>query len=240
MDLRGVRVTWLGHGTFKIASPSGKIILLDPWLQDNPACPDDQKHPGKLDVMLVTHGHFDHIGNAVTAAREGQPEQVIGSFEIGAWLEKQGVENATGMNKGGTIDLGWVKVTMVFADHTCGIIDGDQIIYGGEAAGYVLRFDNGLSLYAAGDTNVFGDMRIIGELYQPQVAILPIGDFYTMGPREAAYATRLLGVGGVIPAHFGTFPVLTGNPTALRQELQTLGLDQVEVAALNPGQSIGG
>ena len=240
MDLRGVRVTWLGHGTFKIASPSGKIILLDPWLQDNPACPDDQKHPGKLDVMLVTHGHFDHIGNAVTAAREGQPEQVIGSFEIGAWLEKQGVENAIGMNKGGTIDLGWVKVTMVFADHTCGIIDGDQIIYGGEAAGYVLRFDNGLSLYAAGDTNVFGDMRIIGELYQPQVAILPIGDFYTMGPREAAYAIRLLGVGGVIPAHFGTFPALTGNPTALRQEIQTLGLDQVEVAALNPGQSIGG
>jgi L-ascorbate metabolism protein UlaG (beta-lactamase superfamily) len=240
MDLRGVRVTWLGHGTFKIASPSGKIILLDPWLQDNPACPDDQKHPGKLDVMLVTHGHFDHIGNAVTAAREGQPEQVIGSFEIGAWLEKQGVENATGMNKGGTIDLGWVKVTMVFADHTCGIIDGDQIIYGGEAAGYVLRFDNGLSLYAAGDTNVFGDMRIIGELYRPQVAILPIGDFYTMGPREAAYATRLLGVGGVIPAHFGTFPALTGNPAALRQELQTFGLGQVEVAALNPGESIGG
>jgi L-ascorbate metabolism protein UlaG (beta-lactamase superfamily) len=240
MDLRGVRVTWLGHGTFKIASPSGKIILLDPWLQDNPACPDDQKHPGKLDVMLVTHGHFDHIGNAVTAAREGQPEQVIGSFEIGAWLEKQGVENATGMNKGGTIDLGWVKVTMVFADHTCGIIDGDQIIYGGEAAGYVLRFDNGFSLYAAGDTNVFGDMRIIGELYRPQVAILPIGDFYTMGPREAAYATRLLGVGGVIPAHFGTFPALTGNPMAFRQELQTLGLGQVDVATLTPGESIGG
>jgi L-ascorbate metabolism protein UlaG (beta-lactamase superfamily) len=190
--------------------------------------------------MLVTHGHFDHIGNAVTAAREGQPEQVIGSFEIGAWLEKQGVENATGMNKGGTIDLGWVKVTMVFADHTCGIIDGDQIIYGGEAAGYVLRFDNGFSLYAAGDTNVFGDMRIIGELYRPQVAILPIGDFYTMGPREAAYATRLLDVGGVIPAHFGTFPALTGNPTALRQELQTLGLGHVEVATLTPGESIGG
>jgi L-ascorbate metabolism protein UlaG (beta-lactamase superfamily) len=240
MDLRGVRVTWLGHGTFKIASPSGKVILLDPWLQDNPACPEDQKHPGKLDLMLVTHGHFDHIGNAVTAAREGQPEQVIGSFEIGAWLEKQGVENATGMNKGGTIDLGWVKVTMVFADHTCGIIDGDQIIYGGEAAGYVLRFDNGLSLYAAGDTNVFGDMRIISELYRPQVAILPIGDFYTMGPREAAYATRLVGVNAVIPAHFGTFPALTGNPMALRQELQALGLGHVEVAELAPGQSVGG
>ena len=151
---------------------------------------------------------------------EGKPEQVIGSFEIGVWLEKQGVENATGMNKGGTIDLGWVKVTMVFADHTCGIIDGDQIIYGGEAAGYVLRFDNGLTLYAAGDTNVFGDMRLIGELYHPQVAILPIGDFYTMGPREAAYAVRLLNSGQRDSSPFRHVsqrsPV---HPTALRQEL---------------------
>src|SRR5271165_6432634 len=106
MDLRGVRITWLGHGTFKISTSAGKTILLDPWLQDNPACPDSEKHTGKLDTILVTHGHFDHIGNAVVAAQEGQPEHVVGSFEIAAWLEKQGVENAVGMNKGGTINLG--------------------------------------------------------------------------------------------------------------------------------------
>jgi L-ascorbate metabolism protein UlaG (beta-lactamase superfamily) len=130
-------------------------------------------------------------------------------------------------------------VTMVHADHTCGIIDGDQMIYGGEAAGYVLRFDNGLTLYAAGDTNVFGDMRLISDLYHPQVAILPIGDFYTMGPHEAAYAARLLNVSGVVPAHYGTFPVLTGTPGTLRNELAALGLGQMEVAEIHPGESVG-
>lgn len=238
MNLKGLQVTWLGHGTFKLRAPSGKVALLDAWVQDNPACPADQKQVGKLDLMLITHGHFDHIGNAIAVAREAQPDRVIGVFEIAAWLEKKGVQNTVGMNKGGTLDLGWVRVTLVHADHSCGILDGDQIIYGGEAVGYVLAFENGPRVYAAGDTNLFGDMRIIGELYQPDVAILPIGDFYTMGPAEAAYAAQLVNAPAVIPAHFGTFPALSGTPSALKQALQARGVDHIEVADLHPGDSL--
>jgi L-ascorbate metabolism protein UlaG (beta-lactamase superfamily) len=239
MDLHGLQITWLGHGTFKLRTAAGKTLLIDPWVQDNPACPAEAKHLGKLDVLLATHGHFDHIGNAIAVAKESQPEQVIGIFELCAWLESKGVQNTIGMNKGGTLDLGWVTVTAVHAEHSCGITDGDTIIYGGEAVGYVLRFDTGLCLYAAGDTGVFGDMRIIGDLYQPQVAILPIGDLYTMGPREAAYATRLLGVAGVIPAHYGTFPALTGTPARLRDELAALEAGQIEITELRPGATYG-
>jgi len=238
MDLHGLQVTWLGHGTFKLRTAAGKSLLLDPWVQDNPACPADQKQVGKLDTVLITHGHGDHIGNAIAVAQQSQPEQVIGVFEIATWLTGKGVRNALGMNKGGTVDLGWVKVTMVHADHSCGILDGDTIIYGGEAVGYVLRFEDGFCLYLAGDTNVFGDMRLIGELYRPSVAVLPIGDLYTMGPHEAAYAARLLNVTGIIPAHYGTFPALSGTPAALREALGMLSASQIEVAEIRPGHTL--
>jgi L-ascorbate metabolism protein UlaG (beta-lactamase superfamily) len=143
-----------------------------------------------------------------------------------------------GMSKGGTVDLGGCKVTMVHADHSCGITDGDTTVYGGEAVGYILTMANGLTIYAAGDTNVFSDMAIYADLYQPQIAILPIGDFYTMGPREAAYAAKLLRAQTIIPAHYATFPMLTGNPQALREALGALGLGSVEVAQMEPGQTV--
>lgn len=239
MNLQGTQITWLGHGTFSFKTPSGKTFLLDPWTQGNPACPADKKHVGKLDDILITHGHADHIGDAIAVAQEGQPAHVVAIVELAGWLESKGVANTMGMNKGGTVDLGGYKATMVRADHSCGITDGNATVYGGEAVGYILTLANGPTIYFAGDTNVFSDMAIYADLYQPQVAILPIGDYFTMGPREAAYAAKLLRVQTIIPAHYATFPVLTGTPQALREALGSFGLGGVEVAEMQPGQTVG-
>jgi L-ascorbate metabolism protein UlaG (beta-lactamase superfamily) len=231
MDLKGVKLTWLGHATFRVETGS-QTVLVDPWVMGNPLCPEKEKKVKKVDVMLCTHGHFDHIGDAVEIARQHNPT-VVGIFELCAWLEKKGVKRTSAMNKGGTQTVGDVRVTMVHADHSCGILDGDQIIYGGEACGFVIEFQNGLKIYHAGDTAVFGDMQIIRELYAPDIALLPIGDHYVMSPREAAYACKLLKPEAVVPMHFGTFPVLKGTPAQLKQ----LAKD-VEVVEMRPGQTL--
>jgi L-ascorbate metabolism protein UlaG (beta-lactamase superfamily) len=232
------QLTWLGHATFKLTTPRGKKVLIDPWVQGNPACPEDQKKIDHVDLMLITHGHFDHIADAVTIGKEAKPSTIIGVAELCGWLGSKGVENCSGMNIGGTQNIDGVRVTMVHADHSCGINDGDAIIYGGVAAGYVIELENGETLYHAGDTGVFGDMALISELYHPSVVLLPIGDHFTMAPREAAYAVKLLKPQVVIPMHFGTFPVLTGTPQALHEEMNKLGLQGVEVLAMKPGQTI--
>jgi L-ascorbate metabolism protein UlaG (beta-lactamase superfamily) len=231
----GLKITWVGHGTFLITSPSGKRILIDPWVKQNPACPDDLKDPGAFDLMLITHGHFDHIADAVELAKSYTP-QVVCIPETSAWLESKGVENLVGMNKGGTVEVDGLKVHMVHAVHSCGITDGDQVIYGGEAAGYVLELEDGFKLYHAGDTAVFYDMTLIGKLLEPDIALLPIGDHFTMGPRSAAEAIRLLGVDTVVPMHWGTFPILSGTPDQLRKEASdVVGL---EVLDLQPGETL--
>jgi L-ascorbate metabolism protein UlaG (beta-lactamase superfamily) len=234
MQLNGVQITWLGHATFKVTTPGGKIVLIDPWTFQNPACPEGLKRVDKVDLMLVTHGHFDHMGDAVNIAKATKPTTVA-IVELAGWLGSRGVEQTIGINKGGSVNVEGIRVSMTHAIHTSGVEDGS---YAGDACGYVIEFENGRKLYHAGDTCAFSDMQIIGELYQPDVALLPIGDFYTMGPREAAIAVRLLGVKHVIPMHYATFPALTGTPAALRQALQALGLNEVEVVEMKPGQTV--
>ena len=196
-------------------------------------CPGSEKTLKKVDILLCTHGHGDHIGDAVEICRRHNPV-VVGIPELARWLGMKGAKQIAEMNKGGTQTLGDIKVTMVHADHSCGIQDGDQMVYGGEACGYFIEFPSGQKIYHAGDTNVFGDMAIICDLYAPEIVMLPIVDHYTMGPREAAYACNLLKPKTVIPMHFGTFPVLVGRPI----ELQKLA-PGVEVFEMKPGQTIG-
>jgi L-ascorbate metabolism protein UlaG (beta-lactamase superfamily) len=235
MNLAGNRLTWLGHATFRIETAEGSTVYIDPWVMGNPMCPDSEKVVKKADALFCTHGHQDHIGDAVKIVQQHQPH-VVGIFELCMWMQKKGAKNTHPMNKGGTQTVAGIKATMVQAVHSCGIQEDDgSIVYGGEACGYVLELPGGVKLYHAGDTAVFGDMNIIRELYAPQIAMLPIGDHYTMSPREAAYACGLLKPKSVIPMHFGTFPLLVGRPSHLRE---LLGAGGAEVVEMQPGQTL--
>lgn len=234
MDFRGSTFTWLGHATFLVTTPGGKRIVLDPWLEGNPKCPPAYHHLDRADLILISHGHFDHMGSAVALAKAtGAP--VVANFEICTYLESQGVAATMGMNKGGTVEAAGVRATMVTADHSSGITVDHGTIYGGEPGGFVVELENGFTFYHAGDTNVFADMALIRDLYAPDLALLPIGGHFTMAPKEAAYALELLKPKAVIPMHYGTFPVLTGTPQALKALVAGKG---VEVLEMEPGQSL--
>jgi L-ascorbate metabolism protein UlaG (beta-lactamase superfamily) len=225
--------TWLGHATFLFESPGGKRIVLDPWITGNPSSPDSAKKLGALDLILISHGHSDHASDAVALARSSGAHTVA-PYEVSVWLQGKGLQHVTGMNPGGTLNMLGLSITMVPAIHSSSVTEDGKTLYLGVATGYVIRFENGLTVYFAGDTCVFGDMRLIGELYQPAIAFLPIGDLFTMGPEQAAKACELLGIRQVVPMHFGTFPALTGTPARLRELVQPRG---VQVLELKPGET---
>lgn len=231
----GVTITWYGHATTMIGTPGGKRVLIDPWVRGNPACPPALHEVPALDAMLITHGHGDHVGDAIAIAATARPQKVIAIHEVATWLDSKGVANVSGMNRGGTQEVAGVRVTMTPAVHSSSISDGDVLVDGGAPAGFVVTLENGFRVYHAGDTDVFGDMALIREMWQPDIAILPIGDHYTMGPAGAARAARLLGVKQVIPIHFGTFPILNGTPAALRA---AGAADSLEVLTLRPGETL--
>lgn len=232
-SLKGTRITWLGHATVLVETARGTNILIDPFITGNPKYPKNFVLPAKIQYILLTHGHGDHISDAVPVAAN-HSSTVVAVYELAAYVTNKGVANSIGMNLGGTVQLSDVAATMVEAKHSAGAQDEEGTHYTGVAAGYVLSIDDGPVLYHAGDTAVFGDMKLIQELYHPEVAMLPIGGHFTMGPREAAFAVRLLAPKIVLPLHFGTFPPLTGTPA----QLAALVDPGVTVVQWTPGESI--
>jgi L-ascorbate metabolism protein UlaG (beta-lactamase superfamily) len=232
---RGFRLTWLGHSSFELVTKTGKTVHFDPWLEANPATPEALRVPVRSDVVALSHAHGDHERDVVAiAANFGCP--VVCSYECSLFLEGRGVKSCVPMGKGGTIRAAGLAFTMTHAVHSSSFdVPGQP--YGGGEAGYVVTLEDGFRIYFAGDTGPMADMAVIAELYAPDLALLPIGDLYTMGPREAAWATQKLGVKWVVPMHYGTFPALTGTPEALRAELKTRGC-AAEVVAPRPGEPV--
>jgi L-ascorbate metabolism protein UlaG (beta-lactamase superfamily) len=233
MPLKGTRITWLGHATVLVQTAQGVNLLIDPFIAQNPKYPKGFFLPEKIHYILVTHGHGDHISDVVPLASK-HSSTVVAIFELADYFAKKGVARTIGMGVGGTVQLDGVAVTMVAAVHSSSVRDDKGIHYVGIAAGFVLTIADGPVLYHAGDTAVFEDMRLIHELYQPEVAMLPIGGYFTMGPREASLAVRLLKPKIVLPLHYGTFPPLEGTP----EQLVALIDADIQVARLAPGEYI--
>jgi L-ascorbate metabolism protein UlaG (beta-lactamase superfamily) len=229
--MQNLAITWLGHSAFRVRTPGGKEILFDPWYTGNPSFPESAR-PKSADLILISHGHSDHITDAAAMAK-GTGATVVAIWEITSWLGAKGIKNLEPMNKGGTVTAKGLRITMTDARHSSSF-DESGIVCLGEAAGFVVKLENGQTIYFAGDTSLFGDMKLIGELYKPDIAFLPIGDRFTMGPDTAATAAQWLGVKQVVPMHYGTFPLLTGTPEQLETLLKGKG---IVVLTLKPGET---
>lgn len=241
-----VGIEWLGHGSFVFTSCKGKKILLDPWISTNPKCPGKyrkEKCFSSVDMILWTHGHVDHF--MLTDAKElisAYKPKVVAAWELSFFIKAQ-IPNADCQtfvlgNKGATADFDGVKITMVEAFHSAGAqltgFEGANRFVG-EAVGYIMEFENGLKIYHSGDTSLMGDMKtIIGDFYKPDIAILPIGGVFTMGPDEAAFACRMIGPRIVIPEHYGTFPVLVQTTDGFKEQVRKI-TPRVNVLDLKPG-----
>jgi L-ascorbate metabolism protein UlaG (beta-lactamase superfamily) len=237
---RDTSFTWLGHAAVEVRTPGGKTILFDPWLT-NPMSPRGPETQQQLDLLLVTHGHGDHMGDAVALASRLRPAWPC-IHEMSLWLSRRlpgGSDQVTGMNKGGTLEAAGLRVSMVPAEHSAGDWNAsdETTLYLGEPAGFVVELENGFRIYHAGDTAVFGDMRLIRELFRPDLAMLPIGGHFTMDPAAAAIAADLLGVSHILPIHWGTFPILAGTPAELRDAIKARG-GAADVIDWRPGDTV--
>jgi L-ascorbate metabolism protein UlaG (beta-lactamase superfamily) len=237
---RDTTFTWLGHSAVEVRTPGGRTILFDPWLS-NPMSPRQPDAQGPVDLLLVTHGHYDHMGEAVSIAARQRPAWPC-IHEMSLWLGRRlpgGSDQVTGMNKGGTVEAAGVRVTMTTADHSAGDWNagGETTLYLGDPVGFVVELENGFRIYNAGDTDVFGDMALIRERYRPDLALLPIGGHFTMDPTAAALATELLGVAHVLPLHWGTFPLLAGTPAQLADAIAARG-GTAQVHDWRPGDTL--
>jgi len=230
--MANLAITWYGHATFLVTSPGGKRIVFDPWLTGNPKAPSGAKID-KADVICVTHGHADHTTDVAAVARAtGAP--VVASFELANWFKDKGLKDVIDMGIGGTVEVKGLKISMTPALHTSSVQDDGEIRAVGVATGFVVRLEDGRAIYFAGDTALFGDMRLIAEMYAPEIAFLPIGGHYTMDPAAAARACAMLGVRQVVPMHYGTFPLLAGSPDELKKLVEPAGVD---VLVLKPGET---
>ncbi len=234
---KSLKLTWCGHSAFRLEHHD-HTLYLDPFLSHNPLTPPQEKKPHKAHAVLVSHGHIDHMADAVPICTKFGAKLVC-MVEASQFYSSEGVkpDQLVAMNLGGTVDVLGIQVTMVQAFHSSGIESDGNMIYGGSPVGFVLTFPSGFRMYHSGDTCVFGDMRLIAELYKPDLALLPIGGYYTMGPREAAYACKLLNVPEVLPMHFGTFPALKGTPQELEHHLKEFSAS-CNVLNLKPGDTI--